>query len=293
MLFKFLGNKRLLILLFSLIFFTIVMGLTLGGRAKLTWPEMFLKDTVSWMQSLIYQPSRHVAGFFEDVTRLHVLYVENKALKLSLSQYARDVAKLNGLEAENERLREMLKFEQSQATQYSLRVAEVVARSPDRWNNTITIDLGSKQGIKPDMAVITPQGLIGRVQSVSLLFSNVQLVSDIEHGSRISAVALTKPQPSFGIIEGFEPDRGYLIMKKIQLQDPIKTGDYVVTSGLGEVFPKGLTVGQVVEVKKGEYGLSKTALIKPAADLYHLSEVFVVERSLIIDQPASANGDNP
>jgi rod shape-determining protein MreC len=277
---KFLGNKRLFVLLLSLILFTLVMGLTKGGRERLTWPEMFLKDTVSWVQSLFYEPARHVTGFFGDLNRLDVLYEENKALKRSLSRYATDSAKLSGLESENARLRTILEYQGSKATDIDFKVAEVVSRSPDRWNNVITIDLGSKHGIKKDMAVITPGGLVGRVQTVSHLFSNVQLVTDIEQGSRVSALIQNKQQSAFGIIEGYDAKTDQLIMKRIKLDDPVSKGDYVITSGWGEVFPYGLMIGQVEEVMIGQYGLTKIARIKPSADLYHLYEVLVVERSM-------------
>jgi rod shape-determining protein MreC len=288
---KFFGNKRLFILLLSLILFTMVMGLTKGGRDKLTWPEMFIKDSVSWAQSILYEPSRHIMGFFRDIHRLDILYEENKALKRSLSQYAKDSARLNGLELENDRLREMLEFEGSKATQIQLKVAEVVSRSPDRWNNVITIDLGSKHGVKRNMAVITPQGLVGKVQTVSHLFSNVQLITDIEQGSRVSALIQNKQSSAFGIIEGYDTKTGHLIMKRIKLDDPVSTGDYVVTSGLGEVFPFGLMIGQVQEVKVGQYGLTKIATIKPSADLYHLYEVLVVERSLEVPSEEEINAE--
>jgi rod shape-determining protein MreC len=277
---KFLGNKRLFILLLSLILFTIVMGLTKGGRDQLTWPEMFVKDSTSWLQSIFYEPAKHITGFFGDIRRLNVLYQENEALKHSLSQYAKDSARLNGLEAENERLRGILDFKNSKANQIQLKVAKVVSRNPDRWNNVITIDLGSKHGVKKNMAVITPQGLIGKVQTVSHLFSNVQLITDIEQGSRVSALIQNKQSSSFGIIEGYDTKTGYLTMKRIKLDDLASKGDYVVTSGLGGVFPSGLIIGQVQEVDVGQYGLTKTATIKPSADLYHLYEVLVVERSM-------------
>lgn len=276
---KFLANKRLFLLLLSLIIFTIVMGLTKGGREQLTWPEMFLKDTVSWVQGMLYEPAKHMMGFFSDVRRMSLLYEENKALKNSLSRYARDSAKLQALEAENNRLREVLDFQMAKRDQIQFKVAEVVSRSPDRWNNVITIDLGSKHGIKPNMAVITTKGLIGKVQTVSHLFANVQLISDLDEVSKVSALVQNKEGAAFGVIEGYDDKTGQLIMQRISLDDPVSVGDYVMTSGLGEVFPYGLIIGRVESVRVGRYGLTKVARIKPSADLYHLYEVIVVERS--------------
>jgi rod shape-determining protein MreC len=290
---KFLGNKRLLVLLLSLIVFTIVMGMTKGGREKLTWPEMFVKDSISWVQSLFWEPTRHITGFFGDIRRLHVLYEENNALKESLSRYASDSARLKGLETENERLRDLLNFQKGSTGTVQYKIAEVVTRSPDRWNNMITIDLGSKHGIQKDMAVITPQGLVGKIHAVSHLFSNVQLITDMEQESKISALIRNKAGSSFGIIESWDTESGFLQMKRIKLDDPVEVGDYVVTSGWGEVFPPGLIIGQVKAVAIGQYGLTKTAQIKPSADLYRLHEVLVVERTVKIPTQEEIEGESP
>lgn len=78
---KFMGNKRLMVLLVGLICFFILMGLTLSGRTKFYWPEKFLKDSIAWTQSVFYRPAAGVAGFFEDVGKLKTIYDENQILK--------------------------------------------------------------------------------------------------------------------------------------------------------------------------------------------------------------------
>src|SRR5690606_16323982 len=111
---KLFGNKRLLISLIGLILFIALMGVTLGNRGAVTWPEKMLQDTVAWMQGLIYKPAGYIAGFFEDVGSLHELHQENETLKRTLAHYARDTARMNVLEAENERLKEALEFTERQ-----------------------------------------------------------------------------------------------------------------------------------------------------------------------------------
>jgi rod shape-determining protein MreC len=282
-LFKWFGNKRLIILMFGFIFFTALMGFTLGSREPMTWPERFMKDSVSWIQGLFYKPARYIAGFFEDVHRLSVLYDENKMLKLTLTQYAKDTARLNDLEAENKRLKTMLGFteRQQQANNYKYRIANVYASSPDPYNNTIVINLGEKDGIKENMAVMSVEGLIGRVVRVSPFFSNVQLLTDIDDRSNSSkAIAATvkgRENESFGIIESYDRERGLLIMNKIPKTDQMTKGDVVITSGLGQLFPRGIEIGTIVSKDEGEFGITHTALVKPFASFNHLREVFVVE----------------
>ncbi|GAB7386552.1 rod shape-determining protein MreC [Bacillaceae bacterium] len=279
------ANKRLLVLLLSLILLVILLGVTLRERPHPTWPEKFVKDTVSWIQGLFYQPAHLAAGFFENLRGIYRVYEENQALKASLEPFAQVTAERNRLAAENRRLREMLDAK-SQLNAYELSFAEVVARSPDRWNNVITIDKGARDGIKANMAVITPAGMVGRVQSVANFYSTVELLTDIERGNHISAIVQGKEEEAFGVLEGFDYEKGQLIMRKIPIKAKIERNDLVVTSGLGGVIPPGLLIGKVVKVVTGDYGLTKTAYVQPEADLFRVREVFVVIRSLPAPIPA-------
>ena len=281
--FKFMGNKRLLLLLASIIFFIAVMGFTLSVRFAPSWPERVVLDTVGFVQSLVYRPASAVAGFLEDVRRLKTVYEENQALRMTLARYARDTARLNELELENERLKEALAFteRQKQANNYIYRIAEVISESPDRYNRVIRINLGERDGIVPDMAVMTVDGLIGRVSRVAPFTSNVQLITGLngEDGSirGIAATVRGKEGQSFGMIESYDPETGLLLMTKIDQDDELAVGDVIVTSGLGDLFPEGIVIGTVIERGVGDFGLTHTALIRPAAQFTRLREVFVVE----------------
>ncbi|WP_248927402.1 rod shape-determining protein MreC [Paenibacillus hamazuiensis] len=280
---RLLGNKRLLILLLGLICFIALMGLTLGQRERISWPEKFVKDTISWTQGLFYKPAGWIAGFFEDMRQLRTIFEENKVLKMTLAQYARDTTRLNDLELQNKRLKEDLGFteRQKQMNNYKFRIAEVVAASPDRLNNTITINLGEKDGMRPNMAVMSVEGLVGRIVQVSAFYSNVQLLSSIDDtasdNKAISVTVKNKENEAFGMMESFDPKTGLLVVNKIEQKDHFAVGDVVITSGLGQVFPRGIEIGKVVAVKDGDFGITYTATVQPFASLVHLREVFVVE----------------
>jgi rod shape-determining protein MreC len=282
-LFKFMGNKRLIFLLSGLVCFFILMGLTLGNRAQMTMPEKFVKDTVSWTQGLFYRPAAYIAGFFEDIRQLSVIYEENKTLKLTLTQYARDTQKLNELEAQNKVLKDALGFteRQKQANNYKYRMAEVVTVNADPFNNTLSINLGQKDGIKKDMAVMTIDGLVGRINEVSEFYSNVQLLTEInDTDSNSKAIAVTvkgRESQSFGMIESFDVKTGNLVMNKVDQADPMQVGDTVITSGLGLVFPNGIEIGKIVSIGLGEFGITHKVLVEPKASFRHIREVYVVE----------------
>lgn len=282
---KKIGNKRLIFSLISLIIVIALMGVTLGNRGAATWPEKMIQDTLAWMHGLVYKPAAYIAGFFEDIGNLNKLHQENEVLKRTLSHYARDTARLNVLKAENERLREALGFteRQKQADDLIYRIARVVAINQDGLNNVFKIDLGANDGIKEEMAVMTIDGVIGRVVRVSEFSANVLMLTDINDRSLnsggISVTSMEHPD-SFGVIESYDHETGYLIMSKIKQEDPLQVGDTIITSGLGEAYPAGLVIGKVVSRSEGTFGITHVAEIAPAAsmDMTRLREVFVVQR---------------
>ncbi|MFS1513873.1 rod shape-determining protein MreC [Chengkuizengella sp. SCS-71B] len=282
--FKLFGNKKLFLLLLGLIFFTALMGISsIEKRDNLIWPEKFLKDSVSWMQGLIYRPAGYIAGFFENIGDLRVIHEENKTLKLTLSQYARDRAKLNTLEEENRRLTEALQFteEQKGLNNYKFHIAHVVAVNPDAFNDTITINLGSKHGMKQNMLVTTTEGLIGRISEVNPLFATVQLLTDFNDQFNNSigiAATVLGSEESFGIIQSYDEKENVLIMSQVNQNDTLKEGDIIITSGLGKLFPEGIEIGTVLSREVGDYGLTHIAKIAPAAKFDNFREVFVVEK---------------
>ncbi|GGK15958.1 cell shape-determining protein MreC [Caldalkalibacillus thermarum] len=274
---SFFSNRRLIVLLVSTIVMVVVVGITLKERPQPTWGEQFIRDTFGFFQSIAYKPARQVAGFFETINEWRTLYSENQRLKANLQENAKLMARIRELELENESLKRMLDVK-SNLRDYQLIAAEVISRSPDRWYQQVTINRGAKHGVKANMAVITTEGLIGRVKSVSQFTSQVELLSDVNRVSHISAIVQGN-ENIFGVIEGYDLERGALLFQKIPKDAPLEEGQTVVTSGLGGIYPRGLYIGQIVEVVPDQYDLTQSALVEPAANLYHLDYVFVVEQS--------------
>lgn len=274
---QFFSNKRLIILMVSIIVLVALVGYSLSDREKITWPEQVMRDTVSWVETLFSRPAQYVAGFFENVKEIHSIYEENKILKARLEEYAEVAVERNLLREENETLRKMVDIDES-LRDYKMRPALVIHRSPDRWGERVGINRGSSHGIERNMAVITAEGLIGKVQSVSQFSSSVQLLTDQDRTNRVSAM-IHSDKPVYGFIESYDDERDLLLMKKIDADSEFKEGDLVTSSGLGGVFPQGLVIGEVVEIVPDEYGLTKNAYIEPAANFYGLDYVYVIERS--------------
>ena len=105
------------------------------------------------------------------------------------------------------------------------------------------------------MAVVTSQGLVGRVKSVSQFTSSVELLSSMSRTNRVSAI-VQGDEKIFGLIEGYDKEK-HLLFTKIGSDANVKADQLVVTSGLGDIFPKGLVIGKIVDVQPDPYGLTK------------------------------------
>jgi len=288
-------NKRLIILLVSMIILVSLIGFSLKERKELTWPEQFVKDTTGWVQTLVSRPANYIAGFFGNVKDLQNTYVENKELRSRLDELAQLKADVQTLTEENNEFRDILDKKDS-LSDYKQIQATVIGRNPDRWDELLIINKGSTDGIERDMAVITSTGLIGKVKNSRQFTSTIQLLSSTDATNRVSAeIVGNKPdqpvQPYYGQIEGFDAEKEMLLLKKIPYEAKIEKGQLVQTSGMGGVFPSRLIIGTVEEVVPDEFGLTQTAFVKPGANFYDLEHVMVIERSMIQPELRDLLGD--
>ena len=281
---QFFLNKRLIILLVSIIVLVALIGFSLRERSKLTWPEQFIKDTSGWVQSLVSKPTHFVTGFFENLQDLQNTYGENKELKSRVENLVNLEAQVQELTKDNKELRDIL-GEKRTLRDFKPLPATVIGRNPDRWHEMIIIDKGKLNGIEKNMAVVTATGLIGKVKNVTQFSSTVQLLSAMDPKNRISAVVQGK-KDVYGFVQGFDDKQKLLLIKAIPSGSKIEKGQTVITSGLGGVFPKGLMIGKVVDVKPDQYGLNQTALVKPGADFYDIENVIVIKR--LMTQPVKS-----
>lgn len=285
---QFFMNKRLIILLVSIIILVALIGFSLRGRSNLTWPEQFVKDTTGWVQSLVSKPAGGIAGFFGSLQDLQNTYQENKDLKSRVENLTSLEAQVQALKKDNKDLRDLL-GENKTLANYKPIPATVIGRNPDLWHEMIILDKGKINGIQQNMAVVTATGLVGKVKSVSQFSSTVQLLSSVDPKNRISAV-IQGSTNVYGLVEGYDQDNKELQVKAIPSSAKIQKGQTVVTSGLGGYFPSGLLIGKVVDVKPDQYGLNQTALVKPGADFYDIQNVLVIQRNMMQPDASSLSG---
>ena len=271
-------NKRLHLLLVSIIVLVALIGFSLREREELTWPEQFLKDTTGWVGNVFNKPVSGITGFVGGLKDLQHTYDENKKLKARLHEYVLLKTQVQDLKEENEELRDNLGKEDD-LRKYSPIQATVIGRNPERWHEMLTINKGKRNGVEKNMAVITSTGLVGKVKVATDFTASVQLLSSIDKANRVSAIIQGKDK-AFGLIEGFDDEKNLLLMKRIPYDKKIKKNSLVITSGYGGIFPKGLPIGKVVDVKVDQYGLNQTAYMEPSTDFYDINNVMVVQREV-------------
>ena len=155
--------------------------------------------------------------------------------------------------------------------------APVIARDPTGVLHSIVLGIGSDDGVKPGHVVLSDQGLVGRVSEVGTNYSKVLLVTD----SSSVVSALVQGSRATGIVRGQFGDS--LIMDWLLQTEPVKEGDVVITAGLGigdqlrSLYPKGLVIGTIAQVKPAEAAAYNRAIVTPAVDLRRLEHVLVVK----------------
>lgn len=193
---------------------------------------------------------------------------EAERMRREVADLKRELVAAEEVYLENRRLKTLLNFKE--ANDLPLLPARVAGRSASSWFRTLTLDKGSEDGVTRNSPVVTADGVIGRVYQVSPSASRVLLLTDTS--SAIDAVVQrTRAQV---IVEGrMAPLCRILYLVR---GDDAKPGDRVVTSGLGDVYPKGLLVGDIVSVRPVKGGVFQVAELRPSSDFSRLEEVFVV-----------------
>lgn len=279
---RFFSNKRLILLLVGVIVLVALISFSLKDRHNASLPEQIVKDVVGFGQSIFSKPAHYITDVIGNIDGILNTYDENKQLKARLSEYASTQAELADVQEENKSLREIVDKKENLRA-YDPVQATVISRNPDQWEEKLIIDKGESEGIEKNMAVITASGLIGKVVLVTPFTSTVELLSTENRNFRVAAV-IQGQQSVFGLIEGYDRTRRELIMKRIDSSLTVEVGQKVISSGLGGIFPKGLLIGDVTEVSTDDYGLTKMAYIRPAADFSLLDHVMVAKRhSVIVD----------
>ncbi|MCO4364555.1 rod shape-determining protein MreC [Staphylococcus agnetis] len=262
----FFKNNKLIVLFCALIIFIALIGLSIRSHSQ-SIPEQYAGDSISFGQRVFSYP-------------MQVISATTKAIFHNEAQPSQSENQLKSdnqrLQAENKQLRDDLKI--SDISKYDPMAVNVIARHPDQWMNTLIIDKGAKSGITENMAVLTPNGLIGRVTKVNQFSAQVNLISTKGRTNRLSVHILNKDKEAYGLIDHYDEKSDRLIISDIDNSHKLSKGDKVITSGLGDQLPRGIFVGEVEKVQNDQYGLSKQVVVKTGANINQIGTVYVAKR---------------
>jgi rod shape-determining protein MreC len=270
------SNKKIYVLVAA---FTLVIILIFGaakGKYQLPLSEKITMTMLAPFQGIMNSVSNGIRQGTTAVWEIATVYQQNKMLKSEVEQLRQMQVNTTEITAENDRLRGILDYKQS-ALQFDLVAAKVIARDPSNWTSTIVINRGTDDGIAKDMAVVTPQGLVGNVVSVVKNSARVQLLLD--RRSSVGGLVQRPESRVAGIIAGDNNNKIMVRMVNIPRDADIVEGDQIVTSGFGGIYPKGILLGEVVNIANDDGGLLKYAVLKPSVDFQRLEEVSVIVTS--------------
>jgi rod shape-determining protein MreC len=175
--------------------------------------------------------------------------------------------------AENARLRALVGWPRQ--TRWKLKLARVISRDPANWWRSLEIDLGARDGLRTNCPVLTAAGLVGRVQGVGQTRSQVVMLGD--PNLRVSAVVTNNGEVGVLFANSSMPQEdGMIDLDYLSGNSLVAPGQSVETSGDGGVFPRGIPIGRIVDVRSKDYGLSKEARVKLSVNLGALEEVMVM-----------------
>jgi rod shape-determining protein MreC len=238
-----------------------------ASRLKLVVGSWFLPlfGLTGTVQQLPVSAADAILPRRELLRQLEALRRENERLHVQASQ-------ADATARENDQLRALFGWQRQ--VPWKLKLASVIMRDPANWWHTVQIDLGSRDGVTNNLPVLTPDGLVGRVSSVSYTHAQVVLISD--PNCKVSAV-VENPGRDMGVISPGGPlDNSFVELSYLSGNANLKAGQNVFTSGLGGVFPKGIPIGQIVDARPVEFGLYTEARVKLLVNLGSLEQVWVL-----------------
>lgn len=226
-----------------------------------------------WAVAVFDPFERSLKGIIEPTTRAWRTYsglfraqAENQDLRGELAVTRSQLHEVAERAAESDRLRQLLDFRAT--LPYQTLAAEVIAASPGTNSNAIIIDKGADYGLTPDLAVVTPAGVVGKIISVFRHSSQVLLITDPSSGVG-SLLDRTRAQ---GVLKG--AGNNSCQMDYVMNEESVSPGDSIVTSGLDQIYPKGIPVGTVLKVAEGN--IYKQITVRPASALDSLEAVLVL-----------------
>ena len=242
--------------------------ITSGQRVVRTWSQA----AADFVQSPVTSVSSGVSNYFSSISNLRSAQSDNDVLKQRVQELELEIKGKEDLTAENDRLRALLDLKAN--SKYKVLTARVIGRDPSVWFDSSIINRGSLDGVKLNMPVVSDGGLIGRVTAVSPLTAQFDLITRDKSGVG-GVVGEIGSSNILGVVAGTSK-RDLVEMKYVSGSAEIQPGQVVYTTGQDGIYPAGLKIGEIVEVRSGSATVPHQIFIRPSGGINSVKEVGVL-----------------
>ncbi len=261
------GSRRVAVVLFALLLAALFL-LPSQSQGLLQYLGGPLGQILSLPLAAFSAVDHGISETWEGYVALQGVRDENRQLRRELEFLKSQNNQLRESVAATQRYEALLNFKDQSKSQ--MVAAQVIGRDATNWYRGLILNKGEHDGVHPEMGVVTPAGVVGRVVKANSASSVVLLVTDPNN----AIAGLVQRTRDEGIVEGTSHGRARL--KYIPLLSHVQVGDRVVTSGLTGAFPRGMAIGVLTQIEKEEGALFQTAEIEQEVDLTKLDEVLVI-----------------
>ena len=255
------NTKKNIIIGISIVVIIILLVISLFLTRRVGFLERGLKDAFIITEKIIMYPFTALNS--DKNKNLSESYLIQKNVNSSLEKEIRE-------------LKDTLELNKT-LTEYDPVNATILSRNKSYWFNTITIDKGLSSGIDNNMAVITKNGLIGKITKTYDNSSEVKLITSDDVNYKVSVAIKTNEVDNYAVLNGYDKETGLIKATGIDKTTVVNQGDIVLTSGLGGMFPGGIYIGVVEKIESDKYNLSKTIYIKTNQNFNDIHYVTVLK----------------
>lgn len=234
--------------------------------------RVWAQTVADFVQSPVTSISSAVTNYFQSISSLRTAQSERDELKQRVEELEVELQNTKSLRDENDRLRSILELKES--SKYKVLPAQIIGRDASAWFDTSIINRGSLDGVKLNMTVVTNGGLVGRITAVSPLTAQVDLITRDKSGVG-AVIGELDSSNTLGVITG-SGKREMLEMGYVPGSVEVQVGETVYTTGQDGIYPAGLKLGEIAEIRAGSATVPQQIFVKPSAGLSGMQEVGVL-----------------
>lgn len=234
--------------------------------------RVWTQAVANFVQSPVTTVTSSVTNYFKSISSLRSAQTENDALKQRVQELEVEVQKKEELAKENANLKALLELKNE--VSYKILPAQIIGRDPSLWFDSAIINRGSLDGVKLNMPIVNNGGLIGRVVAVSPITAQINLVTK-DRSSIGGVIGALGSSNALGVVTG-NGKKEMLEMGYIPGTIEVQIGESVYSTGQDGIYPSGLKIGEVAEVRPGSATVPQQIFIRPTARLFAMEEVAVL-----------------